>query len=163
MTDLRPLIGKHCTYRSHAVRCLNYLFLFCCLLNSCSVKTDQKMMQSWKQEVLETEKEFAELVGKEGIHKAFVLYAAEDAVLMRNNELIRGKKNIDIFYAGQFTRNLKWTVEFVDVSASGDMAYTYGHYSFTSVDQEGLKKEDRGVFHTVWKRQEDGSWKFVYD
>ncbi len=127
------------------------------------MKTDHQLKQSWKEEIMETEQSFAELVRKEGIHEAFVRYAAADAVLMRNNKLVQGKKNIDLFYAGQSSRNLKWTVEFVDVSASGDLAYTYGRYSFTSVDQDGLQKEDRGVFHTVWKRQEDGSWKFVYD
>jgi ketosteroid isomerase-like protein len=43
------------------------------------------------------------------------------------------------------------------------MAYTYGSYIFTTIDASGNKQESRGKFHTVWKKQADGSWKFVYD
>ena len=163
MIDLKFRRDERFADGIETIRCFNYLFLLCCLLISCNMKTDKQLTEKWKHEVMETEKAFAELVRKEGMHKAFVSFAAADAALMRNNELVLGKKNIDIFYTGQSSRNLKWTVEFVDVSASGDMAYTYGHYSFSSVDEDGGHKEDRGVFHTVWKRQQDGSWKFVYD
>ncbi len=163
MTDLRSRGGKRFIFRWDTIGCSNYLFLLCCLFISCNMKTDKQLPQAWKEEVLEAERAFAELVSKEGIHRAFVSFAAEEAVLMRNNKLVQGKKNIDVFYADQSSRNLKWAVEFVDVAASGDLAYTYGHYTFSSIDGDGNQKEDRGIFHTVWKRQKDGSWKFVYD
>ena len=51
----------------------------------------------------------------------------------------------------------------MDVSESGDLAYTYGKYTFSAFDSNAKKIEAKGIFHTVWKRQEDGSWKFVYD
>lgn len=43
------------------------------------------------------------------------------------------------------------------------MAFTYGDYVFTSLDTLGNKKENKGILHTVWRRQNDGSWKFVWD
>ena len=43
------------------------------------------------------------------------------------------------------------------------MAYTYGEYEFTSLDTLGKSKVSKGIFHTVWKRQGDGTWKYVYD
>ena len=58
---------------------------------------------------------------------------------------------------------LVWKPDYVDVSESGDLAYTYGKYTFTSRDSTGRKVVSKGIFHTVWKRQEDGSWKFVWD
>lgn len=58
---------------------------------------------------------------------------------------------------------LTWKPTFVDVSKSGDMAFTYGDFVFTYLDSLGNKKQNKGIFHTVWKRQNDSSWKFVWD
>ena len=99
----------------------------------------------------------------EGIHKAFISFAAEDAILSRNNELIKGRSAIDAFYDGQNTIGLNWSPDFIDVANSGDLGYTYGHYTFTRTDSLGKTSESTGVFHTVWKRQADGTWKFVWD
>jgi ketosteroid isomerase-like protein len=52
---------------------------------------------------------------------------------------------------------------FVDVAASGDLAYTYGQYTISSKDENGKEITKSGVFHTVWKQQSDGSWKYVWD
>ena len=98
-----------------------------------------------------------------GLHDAFLAFAAEDATLMRNNELIIGKIAIDSFYLGKTSKGLIWQPDFIDVSTSGDLGYSYGHYTFSYVDSLGSEQENKGVFHTVWKRQEDGTWKFVWD
>lgn len=49
------------------------------------------------------------------------------------------------------------------VSKSGDIAYTYGKYVWEFTNEAGAVKQVRGVFHTVWKKQNDGSWKNVWD
>ena len=58
---------------------------------------------------------------------------------------------------------LIWKPDFVDVSASGDLAYTYGAYTYSYKDSTGAIVEQGGIFHTVWKRQADGGWRFVWD
>ena len=58
---------------------------------------------------------------------------------------------------------LEWLPDFIDVAKSGDLAYTYGKYTFSSKDTTGAIVKSDGVFHTVWKRQSDGTWKFVWD
>lgn len=130
---------------------------------SCVKTSDNKLIDKWKKEIMEAEKNFAEMLKDEGIHKAFVSYAAENAVLMRNNELIMGKNNIDEFYNNQTTTELTWTPDYIDVANSGDLAYTYGKYLFKYTDSDGNLLESSGVFHTVWKRQSDGKWKYVWD
>jgi ketosteroid isomerase-like protein len=85
---------------------------------------------------------------------------------MRNNNLIRGKMAIDLYFKNQTLDTsvyLTWKPDFVDVAASGDMRYTYGQYVFSCVDSAGKIIEDKGIFHTVWKRQADNTWKFVWD
>jgi len=135
----------------------------CLLLGSCTQGPDKASMEKWKQEVVEAEQNFAKMAGEVGMHDAFVAFAAEDAVIMRNDELVTGKKNIDMFYEKRTSKGLTWAPDFVDVAASGDLGYTYGHYTFSFVDSTGTTISNTGIFHTVWKRQADGSWKFVWD
>jgi ketosteroid isomerase-like protein len=56
-----------------------------------------------------------------------------------------------------------WKPDFVDVSKDGEMAYTYGKFTWTFIDSLGNKNNFKGLFHTVWKKQKDGSWKYVWD
>ena len=58
---------------------------------------------------------------------------------------------------------LTWKADFVDVSASGDLGYTYGEYTYTYKDEAGNTLSEKGIFHTVWKRQKNGDWRFVWD
>ena len=128
------------------------------------LKNDQK---KWKNEITETEQEFSEMASKEGISKAFLAYAADEAVLLRNNNLIIGIKAIEENFNNKSSVSrkvtLSWKPDFVDVSSSGDMGYTYGKYTYTTTDSLGISKVNKGFFHTVWKRQADGKWKFVWD
>src|SRR5215207_10718787 len=62
--------------------------------------------------------------------------------------------------------NLK--VEFasdrIEVAASGDLAYTRGHYTMTMTDPATSKPAaSTGSYLTVWKKQSDGGWKAVED
>ena len=79
--------------------------------------------------------------------------------------LIHGKENIKNFYSADYykTASVKWSPDFIDVAEKGDMAYTYGKYIWQSKDSSGKTNEFKGVFHTVWKKQKDGTWKFVWD
>jgi ketosteroid isomerase-like protein len=43
------------------------------------------------------------------------------------------------------------------------MAYTYGKYTWRSKDTANQNASFSGIFHTVWKRQADGTWKYVWD
>ena len=74
-----------------------------------------------------------------------------------------GKQPIDKHLEKTTSKNLSWSPDFIDVSSSGDLGYTYGKYVFTYSDSIGNLLEDTGIFHTVWKRQADGLWKFVCD
>lgn len=132
-------------------------------LSACQTEQEESDLEKWKAEIIQVEKDFAEHVANEGMHDAFVTYAADDAVLQRNNRLVEGKVAIHQFYDGNNHKALTWAPSFIEVSSSGDLAYTYGDYTFTREDSLGNEVSSTGTFHTVWKRQEDGSWKYVWD
>ncbi|NNC93926.1 MAG: nuclear transport factor 2 family protein [Chitinophagales bacterium] len=125
-----------------------------------SEKTTNK--ESIREEIMQVEKEFADMVAREGMEKAFTHFAASNASLMRNNELIEGKEAIKKYMKGKDAKGLSWKPTYIDVAEAGDMAYTYGYYTFTFEDQDGNEIANSGVFHTVWKK-ENGKWKYVYD
>lgn len=137
------------------------------LLISCSEDTNEGSTQIWEKEIIETEQNFSVMAEEEGIYKAFLTYAAENAVLMRNDTLVIGKKNITEYYIKQAPENqnvsLTWKPDFVEVAASGDLGYTYGHYTYSYTDSSGTSIKYTGVFHTVWKKQSDGTWRYVWD
>ena len=136
------------------------------LFSSCNSEKSTEKIKTWKHEIIETERSFSKMAGEEGISKAFLNYASDDAVLMRNNKLVIGKNAIKERFDKQKPNNgakLIWEPDFVDVSASGDLGYTYGSYTYSAVDSSGERSKSTGVFHTVWKRQHDGTWKFVWD
>ena len=122
-------------------------------------------MTDLQTEIRHTEQAFARMVKAEGIAKAFHFYAAENAVLNRQGSLIKGSEAILKFYQNWPYQHVKleWEPEFIDVSAAGDMAYTYGPYTFSATDAAGATTESKGIFHTVWKKQPDGNWRYVWD
>jgi ketosteroid isomerase-like protein len=145
---------------------MKYYYLTLILLFfSCSPKVNEKEIEKYKLEILQTEKDFEEMALKEGIAAAFYEFAAEDAVINRNNTLIKGRDSIKAYYAKNTLEDLilKWDPDYIDVASSGELAYTYGKFNLTAIDTSGQKIDVSGVFHTVWKRQEDGIWRFVWD
>jgi len=134
---------------------------------SCRPGSENESADKWKQEIIETEHAFAEMARTDGIARAFLAFAADDAVIMRNDSIISGMKDLVQYFennpSDQGDVSLAWEPDFVDVSSAGDLGYTYGPYTVSYTDSSGIKHENSGVFHTVWKRQADRSWKFVWD
>ena len=148
-----------------SLKVIKFALLITVFLSGTSICTNGQSIQKWKDEIVKAEKDFAAMAKDKGVKTAFLEFAAEDAVLKQENTLHIGKDAIRIHLERQPTDgiSLSWKPEFVDVSSSGDLGYTYGYYTLTFTDPEGKKLENKGVFHTVWKRQTDGSWKFVWD
>ena len=94
-------------------------------------------------------------------------YAAEDVVIKKRKRVQIGKEALRESYKNRKSSSDKvsliWKPDFVDVSSSGDLGYTYGKYISTRTDSLGMVKRDTGIFHTVWRRQADGKWRFVWD
>ena len=141
---------------------LSVLFI-CFVFQSCLNNNDKKAADKSKTEIVETEKAFAAMAKKEGIAAAFTYYADENAVIDYNDKLLKGRNEIKGHYADKKYKDvsLEWAPDFVD--ASGNLGYTYGNYTFSRKDSTGKTETFKGIFHTVWKKQSDGTWRFVWD
>jgi ketosteroid isomerase-like protein len=118
-----------------------------------------------KNEILQTEKAFEKMASEKGLAEAFYYFADEYAVIKRGNDsLIIGKENIRHYYDKNANPNVKlsWTPDFIGVSDCGTLGYTYGKYVFSIQDTSGKSIEHTGIFHTVWKKQ-NNDWRYVWD
>lgn len=144
-----------------------YILFLLLLITSCSQKqTENNQQEQAKKEIEAAEIAFAQMAKDKGIAEAFAFFADSNAVIKRENDtLIKGKANIQQYYSSDFYKSAKvqWSADFTDASVHADMGYTYGKYVWISTDSSGKESTFNGVFHTVWKKQTDGSWKYVWD
>ena len=149
----------------HTIRYILILFAGCICFVACQTPAGDKRETAIK-EIKQAEKDFEKMASEKGIAAAFSHYADSQAVIRGTNDsLIHGKDGIrNFFTADRFSAaTVNWSPDFTDAAASGDLGYTYGKYTWRSKDSTGKVNESSGVFHTVWKKQKDGNWRFVWD
>jgi len=109
-------------------------------------------------EVMQADRDFAARAAAAGLRAAFVEYAAPDAVIFRAGVgPIRGHTAIGESFAGTGDATLTWEPESADIATSGDLAYTWGWYTFTAAG-----KSSTGNYVSIW-RHIDGRWRYVID
>jgi ketosteroid isomerase-like protein len=127
------------------------------LFSTSPVKPSAEMLK-------QLEGEFMKAAAEKG-SRGYMSYYADDAVeLPNNNPIIQGKTNIaeTMGFLDDKTNHLMWTPVGADISASGDLGYTYGNYEFQSPGEDGTTTV-YGKYTSIWKKQKDGSWKVVLD
>lgn len=99
-----------------------------------------------------------------GDAEKIVSYFAPEAVSLRPNQPILvgldaiRNRQVSMFADTTLLFNTyKGTIDIIEVSASGDLAYARGHDEITTKTKEGLVK-DNGTWVDIWKKI-DGQWK----
>ncbi len=135
------------------------LFLLLLLASACNYHQEDPVMQ--RKILIKTDIDFAQMALEKGIREAFTYYAADEAVMMRDGSLpLFGKEEMvrDFVRHPRTGVTLSWVPVKADVS--GDLGYTFGKWEMKF---EGKDTICYGSYVTVWKKQNDGSWKFVLD
>jgi ketosteroid isomerase-like protein len=109
--------------------------------------------------IVEAERAFARAAVMKGIRDSFLENMTDDAILFRPGP-VPGKKWMTEHPAPSGV--LTWYPIFADVSRAGDMGYTTGPWEFREKSLSD-KPVAHGQFVTIWKKQADGTWKFVVD
>jgi ketosteroid isomerase-like protein len=107
------------------------------------------------EQLIQTERDFSRTSEQSGIRDAFLAYLADDGILFRPGP-VSGKK----WWSGQppAAGLLTWRPIYADISREGDLGYTTGPYELKS--SQGNRT---GTYFTIWKKQPDGTFKFVID
>lgn len=137
------------------------LFASVVLTHSTAATPSQATAETLKQ----LEAEFMQAAADKG-SQGYMSYYADDAVEIPNGHAaIQGNAEIakTMGFLDDKNNRLTWTPQGADISASGDLGYTWGAYEFHSKDKNGNPTTDYGKYTSIWKKQKDGSWKVVLD
>ena len=112
---------------------------------------------------MKLDRDFSKRSAETGMKKAFLEFASDTAVLLQKNTMpIVGKtaitKSYKVLSDTGFT--LTWEPLAGDISKSGDLGYTYGIYTMVN---RANNSSHKGKYVSIWKKQADGSWKWVLD
>jgi ketosteroid isomerase-like protein len=111
-----------------------------------------------------TDSAFSDLADRMGLAEAFSTYVAPDGAIFNGSELVIGPRALrDFFTATNGGLALTWQPMFAGIAESEDLGFTVGDYVATLRGPSGAAVQRFGKYLTVWKRQRDGSWKFVID
>ncbi|MEO5989530.1 MAG: nuclear transport factor 2 family protein [Candidatus Eisenbacteria bacterium] len=109
--------------------------------------------------LVESEHAFAAMAKAQGIRAAFVEWLAPTGVIFRPGPVL-GRKSYESRPAGP--GRLAWDPDHAVMSASGDMGWTTGPWTFRT-DSSQIEPVAYGQFVTVWRKQADGSWRAAID
>jgi ketosteroid isomerase-like protein len=118
-----------------------------------------------KAEISATEAAFSAMAQEKGILAAFEHFAAPDVAFVDTDpRQWRGLEAVRQRLGGTpADLKLSWSALFVDVSDDGTLGYDYGRYESRRPGPDGKEVVRGGFFLTIWKRQPDGSWRYVMD
>ena len=58
---------------------------------------------------------------------------------------------------------MKWRPQIVEVLNDGALALSRGPYRMIVKGEDGALTEHWGTFNSIWRKQDDGAWKVVFD
>ncbi|HEX8572924.1 MAG TPA: DUF4440 domain-containing protein [Allosphingosinicella sp.] len=106
-------------------------------------------------EVVEAERAFARSAGTDGANAAFLRYSAPDGIVFQPGP-VPVKQALAANPIPPVA--LKWWPVYAGIAASGDLGFTTGPFVAGTGERQG-----HGWYFTIWKRQPDGSWRWVLD
>jgi len=115
------------------------------------------------QQMVQTEQAFSRMAAEKNARDAFMEFIADDGLLFRPTA-VNGKEWMRAHPVPASDKHplLAWQPAFAGISAAGDLGFTTGPWELKE-DSKDEKPAGYGHFVTLWKKQPDGSWKFVVD
>ncbi|MBZ5672354.1 MAG: SgcJ/EcaC family oxidoreductase [Acidobacteriia bacterium] len=116
--------------------------------------------------IREIETEAKKAAAARNLERYISFYADDASLFWPGTPMVTGKPAIrelmNTFFAMP-SFSLSFQTVKVQVSQSGDLAYSYGINTVTLTDPNGNVVSDKGKYLTVYKKQLDGKWKVIAD
>lgn len=126
--------------------------------------TNQIDIAAEKEAMMQADRDFSRLSIEQGMYEAFDTYMTDSATIYRNHQHpFTGREAIRSILPKDDLGTLKWEPLYADIAQSGDLGYTLGKYEYIFTDSTGAEQISKGYYVTIWKKQADGSWKYVFD
>jgi len=118
------------------------------------------MSKQAAQEITNADMAMSDMAVKDGFQKTLLQFADDSIVKPKEGEFsVIGKRALEKYWSGKTdTKDISWEPYKAEAAKSGDMGYTLGNWKMITKDSTYY-----GNYYTFWKRQADGTWKFVVD
>jgi uncharacterized protein (TIGR02246 family) len=126
---------------------------------------DRATVSTRSREIRALEAAMMAAAAEKGADGYMSFYAEEAVEIPNGSPMLLGKESIarTMSFLDDKNNRLTWAPVHVDVSESGDLAYSFGNFEFRSIGKDGKPAIEHGKYTTIWKRQKDGRWKVVLD
>ena len=126
---------------------------------SCNAEQPNRSKQAADQ-IWSADTAMSNLATREGFYQALLKYADDSVIIPREGKLpMIGKSEVAKGWAEKpVIKELVWKPIRAEASQSGEIGYSFGYAIYRGKDTTSYTN-----YCTVWKKQKDGSWKFVYD
>ncbi len=120
----------------------------------------QDASEQAKQEIIKADIAMSEMASREGFYKTLLLYADDSVMKPKEGELpVIGKGALQKYWNGKDgTKDISWKPFRAEAAKSGEIGYTLGNWKYVTKDSTYY-----GNYYTIWKKQKDCNWKFVFD
>jgi ketosteroid isomerase-like protein len=111
-----------------------------------------------EREVFAAESSFAASMAERNL-AAFATHVSPEAIFFGDTTVMRGKEEVLARWRGFFTEPnapFSWKPDVIEVLSSGRLALSSGPV----FDPKGKKV---GSFNSIWRREQDGRWKIIFD
>lgn len=103
---------------------------------------------------------FATMAKDKNTRDAFLYFLHDDAVTVDAGGPVTGKTRLR--KQSPNASLLSWEVSFGDISSDGDLGYDTGPWKYYANRADSVPVA-WGHFHSIWKKQSDGTWKNMLD
>ena len=142
---------------------LSVVALWALLLGSCAGRPDGAAVRA---ALLSADRAFAEATARRG-GAGWAAYFEGDARQFAAHGVLIGVDTIRAAMTRAFAdtnARLTWQPVRAVAAASGELGYTIGRWESLARGRDGAwAPEGTGNYVTIWRRQEDGSWKVAVD
>ena len=129
------------------------------IFSSCVPRpADKKLLE---KEIMKTDQDFSNMSVEKGMKEAFLFYAADTVIMIRQGQLpLFGKAELTKQLQSRPDKNihLRWVP--VTAEASGNLGYTFGKWELRITGKDTVQY---GTYVTIWKKFPDGKWRFILD
>lgn len=126
---------------------------------------NQSETEKAKNEIRITDSLFCVYSVEHGFSSALIAYADSEVIKLNDGEFpIIGIEKLKTKLSGVEKNNsiISWKPIKISVSKSCDFGFSFGNWEFKTTNADG-DTTYYGNYVTIWKKQGDGSWKYVLD
>ncbi|MFW6089129.1 MAG: YybH family protein [Gemmatimonadota bacterium] len=150
-----------------------FVALILCVPTACSdaandaaeaTALDEAAIRNLERELIEADRRFAASVERSGLGAWITAFAPSGRMIADGQSYVgpEGIRRAMLPVYADTSFSITWDPNYAEVASSGDLGYTVGRYEQRTL-ADGEPVVESGAYLTVWRRQEDGSWKVKAD